>query len=397
MSSEFEDFTKALEQASRTTIDSEPLPGFNSIAVLGGGPEACMLAALSLAQNHSVTLFTAYGSELNALRSAGGITLRGDGPTGTYQIDQQSTPSIHTTAELDSAVASADLIFLTGPVHKHRTYAMVLADHLHDGQTLVVMPSRSFAALETRWLLKSGGCNADITIVEVQNLPYWIRLNGNVLVLSACNQTVAASLPSTHRNHVKQLHPILPNIQPVPTVAHSSFADGSGAVESVALMMGLSRAVQSDKYHLPGAEPLAEHENMQGLIDTERGQRLVHQVMNERRDVARRYGIRNLPDDKNWVDVYVSSSKGDSIRPVPSEQQSLSMLRSAVTGSLIPLQSAGKLSGTPTPITDALVTLAGVLLGQDLTAIGRRLENMGASAQTSDEARRWMENEVRGE
>ena len=397
MSSEFEEFTKALEQANRTAVDSESLPGFNRIAVLGGGLEACMLAALSLAQNHAVTLFTAYGSELNALRSAGGITLRGDGPTGTYQIDQQSTPSIHTTAELDSAVASAELIFLTGPVHKHRTYAMVLADHLQDGQTLVIMPSRSFAALETRWLLKSGGCNADITIVEVQNLPYWVHRNGNVLALSACNQTVAASLPSTRMSHVKQLHPILPNIQPVPTVAHSSFADGSGVVESIALMMGLSRAVQSDKYRLPGAEPLAEHANMQGLIDTERGQRLISQALRERRDVARRYGIRDLPDDKNWIDVYVGSSKGDNIRPVPSEQQALSMLRSAVTGSLIPVQSAGKLSGITTPITDALVTLAGALLGQDLTAIGRRLENMGASAQTSDEARRWMETAVKGE
>ena len=42
-----------------------------------------------------------------------------------------------------AAVLGAEVIFLTGPIHKQRTYAMVLADHLSDGQVLVLAPGRS--------------------------------------------------------------------------------------------------------------------------------------------------------------------------------------------------------------------------------------------------------------
>ena len=52
------------------------------------------------------------------LRKSNGIRLQGAGPVGTYQLDRGSaTPSIKTTAELDTAVKQADVIFLTGPVH----------------------------------------------------------------------------------------------------------------------------------------------------------------------------------------------------------------------------------------------------------------------------------------
>lgn len=127
-----------------------------------------------------MTLFSAYGAELKSLRSSSGVTLRGAGPVGTYQVDRENVPSIKACAQLDEAVAAAEVIFLSGPVHKQRTYAMVLADHLSDGQVLVLAPGRSLGALETAWFLRIGGCKADITIVETQGLPYWIQAEGAV-------------------------------------------------------------------------------------------------------------------------------------------------------------------------------------------------------------------------
>ena len=106
------------------------------------------------------------------------------GPIGSYHVDREGT-SIKTTAEIDSAVRGAEVIFLTGPVHKQRTYAMVLADHLNDGQILVLAPGRSLGAVETAWMLRMGGCRADVTIVERQGLPYWMRVEGANLHLSA--------------------------------------------------------------------------------------------------------------------------------------------------------------------------------------------------------------------
>ena len=72
----------------------------NSVAVLGGGTDGKLLAALLLSEGFAVTLFSAYGSDMDALNATGGVTLRGDGPTGTYQINREQAPSITTTAEL---------------------------------------------------------------------------------------------------------------------------------------------------------------------------------------------------------------------------------------------------------------------------------------------------------
>ncbi len=396
MSTEFEEFTTALESSTQRESTAGSQPEFNRVTVLGGGTEGRLLAALSLSQNRSVTLFSAYGTELNALRAAGGITLRGDGPIGTFQTDQSSSPSIQTTAELDSAVASADLIFLTGPVHKHRTYAMVLADHLKDGQTLVISPGRTFAAFEICSLLKVGGCQADITVLEVQNLPYWVEADGNTLHLSECDDASGGALPANRTSHLDALRELLPNAKPASTVLQSSFSDGSGAVECVALMLGSSLAAGTSKSLPTGAQPLPERETFRTLLDSERSRSVVSLILQERREVAKRYGIRNLPDNEIWINAHCGTEMGSGSRPIPSAQDSLALLRDAVTGSLIPLQSAGRLAGVATPATDSLVTLAGALLGRDIAVAGRRLEAMGVTADDRDEARRIMESLARG-
>ena len=161
MTNAFSDFAETMSRSS-TSRNLPETPHYHRVAVLGGGEDARLIAALCLSEGADVTLFSAYGAELKSLRSSSGVTLRGAGPVGTYQVDRENVPSIKACAQLDEAVAAAEVIFLSGPVHKQRTYAMVLADHLSDGQVLVLAPGRSLGALETAWFLRIGGCTADI-------------------------------------------------------------------------------------------------------------------------------------------------------------------------------------------------------------------------------------------
>ena len=167
---EFEAFANALAEGSAPRPAS--VPALDRVAVLGGGPEARLLACLCLAEGANVTLFSAYGREMEPLRRTGGITLRGAGPVGTFTVDRPEGPSIRLSGELDTAIRGAELIFLTGPVLKQRTYAMVLAEHLSDGQILAMAPGRSLGALEAAWLLRAGGCAADFALVETQGPPF---------------------------------------------------------------------------------------------------------------------------------------------------------------------------------------------------------------------------------
>jgi hypothetical protein len=235
MPSDFEDFAQAVSQAAPNAAPSAP--ALSRVAVLGGGADARLLAALSLAAGAQVTLFSAYGRELEALRASSGIGLRGAGPVGSYHVDRGEA-SVALTAELDAAVQGAEVIFLTGPIHKQRTYAMVLADHLFDGQVLVLAPGRSLGAVEAAWMLRLGGCTADVTLVEVQGLPYWLAASGTTLELSEAAPMAAATLPKGRDSALAMLAPVLGRVKAVESVLASGFGDLSAAVEIPALLMG---------------------------------------------------------------------------------------------------------------------------------------------------------------
>lgn len=394
MSGEFSAFTDAVSKTS-TVTDSSVLTPLSRVAVLGGGADARLLAALCLAEEAQVTLFSAYGRELDLLRTSSGISLRGAGPVGTYQVDRQGVPSVQTTAELDKAVSDAEVIFLSGPVHKQRTYAMVLASHLSDGQILVLAPGRSLGALETAWLLRIGGCTADITIVETQGLPYWFDANNAVLNLSSAQTVAAATLPSGRMHVIDQLSRFLPNIKPSESILWSGFADGSALVEIPALLIN-GPAVDSGAVNIPmGGEPLPENDTFAALLGAQQ-RAVVDQLATERRNVASHFGLRNLPTTEDWVNTHAGLPRGEGSRTVPSKDEAHELLRDGVIGSLVPLLSAAKLTGTAVPMTQSLVTLVSSVLGVDVAAAGRRLETIGITATDIDTARKAMDNIAMG-
>lgn len=389
MSGEFAEFTEAVAKAS-TRAPVIAVPEVGRVAVLGCGADGRLLAALCLSEGAEVTLFSAYGAELTAIRASGGISLRGAGPVGSYQVDRDRAPSVKTTAELDSAVAGAQVIFLTGPVHKQRTYAMVLADHLSDGQVLVLAPGRSLGALETAWYLRIGGCRADVTLVETQGLPFWIAEAGAQLTLSEAAPVAAATLPSGRSQVIAALGAYLPNLVACESVLESGFADGSACVEVPALLLG-GPALASGAIEVPmGGKPLAENESFAALLGEEHHD-IIGKLCAERAAVARAFGVRNVPGAEDVTATHAGALKGDGRRPVPDRDAARAMLRDGVIGSLVPLVSAAEIAGVDVPVTAAMITLASSVLGADVAAAGRRLGTMGIATGDIDTARRAMD------
>ncbi|MFK7875625.1 MAG: hypothetical protein AB8B71_07560 [Paracoccaceae bacterium] len=380
MSADFEDFARAAASV-RGSFGPEITP-FQRVAVLGGGPDARLLAALSLAAGCAVTLFSAYGRELDLMRSSSGIGLRGAGPVGTYHVDQ-GAHSVRLTAELDAAVQDAEVIFLTGPVHKQRTYAMVLADHLADGQVLVIAPGRSLGAAETAWNLRLGGCSADVTLVEVQGLPFWYRAEGANLHLGQAGAMAAAVLPSGRADVLSALGAILPNVSPVASILESGFSDLSAAVDIPALVLGGAGLAQGGVSVPMGATALPENQTFAALIGDDQ-RRLIEVLAGERRQVAAGFGVRSLPETSDWIATYTGAARGADARPVPDQATARTLMRDGVIGSLVPLISAATSAGIDVPKTQAIVALTETILDADVAASGRRLETMGLNGGPDD-------------
>ncbi|MEM7190524.1 MAG: NAD/NADP octopine/nopaline dehydrogenase family protein [Pseudomonadota bacterium] len=387
MSDRFSEFADAMARPVKpAAVTTKAL---DRVAILGGGTDARLLAALALAEGAETRLFTAYGDELSAMQN--GIVLRGAGPVGSYQVNADGAPSVLASAELDATVKAADVIFLTGPVHKQRTYAMVLADHLVDGQMLVLAPGRTFGALETRWLLGIGGCTADISIAEAGTLPYWATAWGATLNLSPAAGCCMGTLSG---GNATGLATLLPHAESATSTMASSFADGSGLAEVPTLLLG-GPAVSDGGPSIPmGGSSLAENETFRNLIGAEH-QTVIEALAEERKETARRFGVRGLPETDAWLDVFAGAHSGDGSRPIPNQEEAHRILRDAVIGSLVPLTSAAALAGVPTPNTNAMITLASSVLKADLATAGRKLPAMGVDGDNPDAARRILEEATR--
>ena len=391
------DFQAFVETFARR--DVAPVPSevtFDRVTVLGDGPAAHLLASLCLAEGAEVTLCSAHASGLSVLHDTGGVTLRGAGPSGTYAVDRDAGPSIRRSTEIDASVRDADLVWLTGTVLAQRFHAMVLAEHLSDGQVVAVVPGRSLGALEIAWHLRYGGCRADVTLVEIQTLPYWIRTQGTVLHLARTAPVPVATLPSGRDDVLRGLARFLPDPAPMPGIVHSSFADGSGLVEVPALLLGGPAAPPGGPELPTGAEPLPERNTFRALIG-DRHRAVVAAMAEERRRTAEHWGVRDLPDTDAWIDLHAGAAAGDMARPVPGPDESRSLIRCAVTGSLAPLLSAAEVAGVVAPVTRAMTTLAAAALGREMTGAGRRLHLIGVDAANLDDARRTVGAIARGE
>lgn len=390
---DFHKFTEALSKPGAALTVA--VPEVENVTVLGGGPDARALACQCLAAGANVTLFSAYGAELRPLSAAGAMTVRGAGPVGTYQINQEAVPSVTLSSELDAAVADADVIFVTGPVLKQRTYSMVLAGHLKDGQIVVLAPGRTFGAFEMAWYLRVGGNQASVTIVEPLCLPYWTRLEGSVLHLSEANPALAGVLPSRNAPVLEALKPYMPNLVPATNVVQSSFADASGFIELPALLLGGPAMPDGVPELPPGAEALPERDTFRNLIG-ENHRAVMRAQAAERREVAARWGVRNLPENADWYNLHAGSDAGAGARPVPSAEQATDIIRCAVIGSLVPFASAAALAGVSVPVTQSMISLACTVLGGDLLNAGRRLDGIGLSADKLDDARRALDAVAEG-
>ena len=391
MPDDFEEFTRVASQTPIASATKAVRP--DRVAVLGGGPDARLLAALALSEQCEVTLFSAYGRELEQLRTSSGIRLQGDGPVGVYHVDQ-SSPSIKLTAELDVAVREAEFIFLTGPVHKQRTYAMVLADHLADNQILVLADARTFGAIESAMMLEVGGCSAAISIIEVQGLPFWYHAEGTSLTLTDAGKRAVSTLPKEKSGAVQSLSTIVPNLVPIDSILGTSFIDFSAGVEVPALIMG-GPGLSSGGFKIPiGGVPLTENQTFAALIGYEQRQ-LITTLAQERKHVAAAYGIRDLPEVHEWISTYAGAKKGANARIVPDRNTAYTLLRDGVIGSLAPLCSAADLAGLEVPYSKALMTLVCGLLKSDISAAGRQLGILGSNVTNPTAVRRVVNDLLR--
>ncbi len=349
---EFEALLTHLSDARPAETAPEYRP-VHRVAVLGAGPVGQALACECLAAGCEVTLHTVFEPERAALAGAQAVTVRGEHLVGTYRLasDPSSAPAIGLRAGIDDAVAEADAILIATPAIAHATCGGLLASRLAAGQLLVLVPGRSFGAVEVARALRRFAAPAAPIIVELAASPYHAETPApGALTIPAIRTDVpAAALPNRSTEEaVQRLRAILPMLSAARGVLETTFSDLSGVIDAPPALLRDATSV-------------------------------VQQIDEERRRVAFAYGVRDLTPAPADGDLPPALGGGDP------------RVHDALCCSLVPLVSAGALAGIPTRTAAAMVDLGSVLGGLDYARHGRTLPSLGLDRFRPDDIRRALD------
>lgn len=412
-------------QSFRAAIDAmarrgqQPAPprrAITSVAVLGAGPVGQLLAAEALAAGLAVRIYSAFGRELEQLRAGGGITVRGRHLVGTYAVTPSAPtparPAVRLAASIDDAVAGAELVLLATPAEAHPTYAGLLAHALTDTvAAIVLIPGRFLGSVELHLALSRNGGRSGVAIAETATVPYLARADAGAIVVDAVAQRLPlAGLGGRAVEVAGMLATMLPGAVAVPSVLDVAFAGITGVTSVAPVVLNAGRTISGS-----GESPL-----WRDLVTPHLAGTILRDLDEERREVGSAYGARDLPsaaatlaatfgdpDDAGHAgDAGDGVPDGDDLAATLAGLDAFAGRRLADAGGpqlsddvqnvLVPLASAGRHAGLPTPATDAVVAMASVLAGSDFTRHGRRLETLGLDHVPAHDLRRSLDTEFSG-
>lgn len=394
--SEFHDLVEALMRpATHERVDGDAV---HTVAVLGAGSLGQLLACACLAAGMRVRLFSAFDDELAALRAAEGITVRGATLTGTYPVTAGSPrdPAIELASHVDVAVRDADMVLIATPAAAHEIYAGLLAGRLRDGQTVLLVPGRFLGSVAFAHVLRRQLAPAEVTIAELSGAPYLVSgTPGRIRVHGAAERIGAAALPGTATESVVDgLRPALPCLYAESSVLDVAFGGFSALLHAIPVLLAASEV---ERAHADARTLLLRDLLTPGIAGS-----VLHRVDTERRRVAFRYGVRELPSAADQLARTFGGTGGDLAEVVRDnevfDELAVSVgnrggphVADEVPYSLVPLASAGRAAEVPTPATDSLVALASSLAGVDFARQGRTLASIGLDGPRPEELRRLLE------
>ncbi len=346
------------------------------IAVLGAGNGGCAAAADLTLRGFEVRLFARSESTIAKLAKAGEIELVEGGAS------RKAAPYLM-SPQLPPVVRDVDLIVIATPSVGHEYLARGLADHLTDGQRVLLNPGHTGGSLHFANLLRRFGCKTSIRLCETVTLAYICRMPRPAFVeiyRRTTNLRCAAFPAKDTASLVREIEQVFPNVVAAANVLETGFAN-INAIMHPAGMLGNAGWIEKARgdflYYREGITPA-----IGAWIDAVDAERLA---------IVRSLGLEPL----RFVDIFFRAGlttseardSGSSYRAIRESEPNKTIksppsldhryLREDVAYGLVPMAQIGRLLGVQTPVMDALITLASIALGVDFRAEGLTLGKMG--------------------
>jgi opine dehydrogenase len=348
------------------------------IAILGAGNGGCAAAADLTLRGHSVALFDLPQFEhlLKPIQEWGGLEIMGEGVAKIATV----------TTNIAEAMAGAEFIFNPVPAFAHELFARTCAPHVVSGQTIVTW-GKGGACLIYGKTFRDLGVTADVALGDTNTLPYGAtRVRPTVVRIEArVMELIAASFPGRLMDRVLgALRTAFPycSIRPARSVLESILVDYNAITHPPPMICNAARIEGGD----PGFCLFDKSANTPAVVN------LIKLVDRERMALSEALGIKayTLEEEILHVGWNPAGREKEGVLPlydaIHTEKLEICEgpfklntrhLTEDIPYGLFTYCELGRLLKVPTPVSDALVTIASGLLGRDLRAEGRSLDKLG--------------------
>ena len=370
--------------------------GKTKVTVLGAGHGGSAMAGHLTLLGFDVTVFSAYGRELDPIEAKGGVELIGEEVRGTARYAR-------ICRSIDDAIRGANLIMIAAPAVAHRVYATLLAPILQDGQIVCLNPGRTGGALEFAQVLTRFACRADIVLGETQTFIYAAeqRGPGTVEILKEKFRMRASALPARDNDaFIQALRGLYPQIEPAENVLETSLNNVGGVVHPTAMLLNTHLIEQV----AGGATDLRFYKNQIGPTVAEL---VMERMDDEKCSIGRVFGLREIWTVKEWYEQsyrVTGSSMFDAMQrnpyyegfTAPEHLMKYNHLLDEIPNTLVPVSELGRAFGVDTQMTDVIIDLACAMTQIDLRKHGRTLSLLGLDGMTRDEILNYVNFEPLG-
>ncbi len=343
-------------------------------AVLGAGHGGTAMAGHLSLLGADVSLYNRSADRIFSIQSSGGIEIL----SASENIPHGFTPLPLVTSDIAKAIDGRDILMVVLPATAHRFIAEQLANHLTDGQIIVLNPGRTGGALEVLNLIRKLGCKADVTVCEAQTLLYASRsVNpAQTKIFRIKNSVPVAAIPAYRTPEVvKALRTVFKQFIPGDNVMKTSL-DNIGAIFHPAVTVLNAARIESTngdfEYYTEGI--------------TASITLILEKMDQERIDVAESLGFRAMTA-REWLYIAYDAA-GHTLHDAMRNNRGYDGIKAPRTVfhryisedipmSLVPISSLGKLGDVATPMIDTIIMLGSILHQKDYLREGRTVEKMG--------------------
>jgi opine dehydrogenase len=352
------------------------------MAVLGAG-NGGVASAFDFAQHgHEVSLYAPpdYDENVVAVAAAGGITASGD--------LEGFAPVRYAGSDAGEALAGAELVVVVGPAYATDALAADAAPHLRRGMAVLVCPGSCAGAIAFKRTagLELGG--SEVVVGETSTLPYAVRVTepGVIKVfLKLATGVYLAGLPrDTTPRLLDLVRDVWPAVEPADSVFQTTLQNGNPVIHPAVTLLNAGLLERTDGGFLFYEE---------GVTDAVG--RLIEAVDLERQAIAAAMGVSILTEPqigmKQGYMTEENYSTGYSRAPgflgiAAQSRLDHRYLTEDVGYSLVFLSDLAARMGVPTPVMDAVIEIASVVLARDFRAeAARTLSTLGLDGMAAEE------------